>query len=140
MSVKPRKENHNNIWISDFTFLPLPDSNNWKIPRNCVTINHGLMHSFILEKNSATNKFKSSEKAICYDSIIDLLGYSIWPLTIVKCWNINHQNNKHNILMKFMIKMIDLIDVIPYMAVMTEISAFDTCQCHRNSTGNWVTE
>ena len=28
--------------------------------------------------------------------------------------------------MKFMIKMIDIIDVIPYMAVMTGISAFKT--------------
>ena len=38
--------------------------------------------------------------------------------------------------MKFVIKMIDPIDVIPYMAMMTDISAFDTFQCHRNSTGN----
>ena len=42
--------------------------------------------------------------------------------------------------MKFMIKTIDLIDVIPNMTVRTDISAFDNCQCHRNSTGNLVTE
>ena len=42
--------------------------------------------------------------------------------------------------MNLMIKMIDLIDVIPYMTLMTDISAFDNRQCHRNSTGNGVTE
>ena len=46
---------------------------------------------------------------------------------------------KIHILMKFMIKMIDLIDVILYMAVMTDILVV-SCQCHRNFTGNRVTE
>ena len=74
--------------------------------------------------------------------------YSVTQLPVEFQWHWHVSNaeisiirtiNIH-ILMKFMIKMIDLIDVIPYMAVMTDISAFDTCKCHRNSTGNWVTE
>ena len=36
--------------------------------------------------------------------------------------------------------MINLIDVIPYMTVMTDILLLDTRQCHWNSTGNWVAE
>ena len=27
-----------------------------------------------------------------------------------------------------------------FLVLMIDILAFDTCQCHRNSTGNWVTE
>ena len=42
--------------------------------------------------------------------------------------------------MNLMIKMINLIDVITYVTVMTDISALDNSQCHWNSTGNWVTE
>ena len=42
--------------------------------------------------------------------------------------------------MKVMIKLINLIDVIPYMTVMTDIALLDTRQCHWNSTGNLVTE
>ena len=38
--------------------------------------------------------------------------------------------------MNLMIKMINLKGVTPYMTVMTDISAFDTCQCHWNSTVN----
>ena len=44
------------------------------------------------------------------------------------------------IFMNLIIKMINLIDAIPYMTVMTDISVLDTRQCHWNSTGNRVTE
>ena len=40
------------------------------------------------------------------------------------------------ILINIMIKTINLIDVIPYMTVLTDISAPDTRQCHWNSTVN----
>ena len=40
--------------------------------------------------------------------------------------------------MNLMITMINLIDVIPYMNVMTDISALDNHQCHWNSIGNKV--
>ena len=33
-----------------------------------------------------------------------------------------------------------MIKMIPYMTVLTDNSALDTCQCHWNSTGNWLTE
>ena len=40
----------------------------------------------------------------------------------------------------FQVSVRHLIGVTPYMTVMTDISAFDTWQCHWNSTGNGVTE
>ena len=76
---------------------------------------------------------------------LDLLSYSIArgipvALTIVKCWNTIIRAIDIRILMNLMIKMMNLIDVIPYMTTMTDISTLDNRQCHWNSTGNWVTE
>ena len=42
--------------------------------------------------------------------------------------------------MNLMIKMINLIDDITYMTVMTDISVLDDYQSHWNFTGNLVTE
>ena len=74
--------------------------------------------------------------------------YSVTQLPVEFQWHWHVSNAKIpiiwttniHILMNLMIKMINLIGVIPYMTVMTDISALDTCQCHWNSTGNWVTE
>ena len=74
--------------------------------------------------------------------------YSVTQLPVEFQWHWHVTNAKISIirttnihfLMNLVIKMINLIGVIPYMTVMTDISAFDMCQCHWNSTGNWVTE
>ena len=70
--------------------------------------------------------------------------FSIWHVSMSQefHWQLSNWVGpiKIHVLMNLMINMINLIDIISYMTVMTDISAFDNRQCHRNSTGNWVTE
>ena len=74
--------------------------------------------------------------------------YSVTQLPVEFQWHWQVSNAEISIIrttnihifINLMIKMTNLIGVIHYMTVMTDISAFDTCQCHWNSTGNWVTE
>ena len=88
--------------------------------------------------NYLNQKFCTQFQGINIRSTLPMEFKWHWPLSSAEI-SIIRTINIH-ILMRFMIIMIDLIDIIPYMAVMTDISAFETCQCHLNSTGNWVTE
>ena len=71
--------------------------------------------------------------------------YSVtqWPVEFQWHWGLSSAEirtiNIH-ILMNLMIKKINLMDVILYMTVMTDISVLDSRQCYWNSTGHWVTE
>ena len=93
----------------------------------------------------------------CQVTIMKLLSWMPWsrhwlysvtqlPVEFQWHWHVSNaeisiiRTTNIHILINLMIKMINLIGVIPYMSVMTDISAFGTCQCHLNSTGNWVTE
>ena len=96
--------------------------------------------------NRRTQLLLNPESHSCFPMKNWLYSVTQLPVEFQWHWHVSNaeisiiRTTNVHILMNLMIKMINLIGVISYMTVMTDILVLDTCQCHWNSTGNWATE